>query len=140
METKPIPPQIQSRLVWWNKSAVLLRISYVALTMLSIICSVIVGSSSAVAASNTSSSLTRFGFLAAWQVAILSMTAAVAVGMLTAFDIRGHADRQRKAWRKLDTATLRYAHEKNYTIRQLDAVYASCENMLSDDKEPTRQD
>ena len=137
--TRPIPSDIQKALNWWERSAIILRALYVILTMLSIICSVIVGSSSASSAVTSSStgSSSEFGFLEAWQVAVLSMTAAIAVGVLSALDIRGNAERMRKAWRKLNIAAVRYKEETDYTIKQLNVAYAEAEAMISESKTPT---
>ena len=135
MPEKPVPQKIQTILSHWSIAANLLLTLYIAFTMLSIVCSVIVGSSSAVAASVSDNSLTRFGFLAAWQVALLSILAAIAVGALSAFDVRGNYVRRKKVVRILRDAILNYEQgKKGYTMDKLLAEFDSCEKTLMESK------
>jgi hypothetical protein len=126
---RPIAKELTDCLHWWNRAANILRALWVILAILSILCSVLVGGSSAtsIATSGSTGSASKFGFLEAWQVAVLSIISAMAVGIMSALDIRGNADRTRKAWRMLNSAVIDYKTESHYKIEQLNKVYKAAE-------------
>lgn len=129
MSKPPVAKEITDCLHWWNRAANILRALWAFLTILSILCSVLVGGSSAtsVATSGSTGSASKFGFLEAWQVAALSITSAMAVGIMSALDIRGNADRTRRAWRMLNSAVIQYKTELRYKIEQVNKVYKDAE-------------
>jgi hypothetical protein len=108
----------------WNISAIFLRVAYIFLVLLSIVSSVIVAS--------------KFSSLDPIWVEILAMTAAISVGLLSALDIGGNANRMRKAWRKLNAAVIKYEEEENYTIEELLSTYEAAEAMIADSKESAK--
>lgn len=127
VEPKIIPHEVEHALKWWNYSAIILRVVFAALTTLSLICSVIVGSSTATVAAG---SLADIGFLEFWHIAVLSMTAAAAVAILAAFDVRGNADRFRKAWVWLHGALTDYKYQEDYDMKKLIDVYKDAEKLI----------
>jgi len=131
----PLLPEIENCLHNWNSNADMLRGLFIALTALSLICTVLVGGSSATAATVSATSSSQVGFLTAWEVAVLSIMAAISVGIMSALDIRGNADRIRRAWRKLNSAVMEYKTEDGFTVEQLNQAYRDAEAIIGVSKE-----
>jgi len=89
--------------------------------MLSIACSVIVAS--------------KFSTLEPLAVEALAMVSAISVGLLSALDIGGNANRMRKAWRKLNIAVLKFEEDDTYKLEELLSAYTAAEDLITDGKE-----
>lgn len=64
--------------------------------------------------------------------------AAVSYGIISAFDIGDKANRTRQAWRKLNTAVLRYQEQQDFTMKELIDVYSDAEDIVGDVKSDLR--
>lgn len=138
----PISNRISGCLSWWGASAILLRTAFVILMILSIGSSVLIGGSSVGATTTTTTGSTTSGtsttaFLQPWQVLTLSATAAISVGIMSGLDLRGNADRVRRAWRVLNSAVIHYETDPNFTVQELNEAYTKAEDIISEGRTPS---
>jgi hypothetical protein len=118
------PKRIRNSLRDWNIAAVGLRVIYIFLVTLSIVCSVIVAA--------------KVSSLAPIVVEGLAIVAAISVGLLSGLDIGGNANRMRKAWRRLNPAVIRFEEDSNYKEEELFRAYEDAEAMIAEIKESPR--
>jgi hypothetical protein len=115
---REIPPEIADNLKRWVWIANSLRILQVVLGIL--------GTASALLVTTFTEQLR-----VRW-IKICSFTAALAIGILSAFDVGSKADSTRRAWRHLTTAILKYHSDTTFTITQLIDAYTEAEAMVGD--------
>jgi len=65
-------------------------------------------------------------------VKVASFLLALALGLITAFDLGAKASAARGAWRLLNAAILAYENDESYTIQDLFKQYQAGEAMLGD--------
>lgn len=118
---RQIPVKIACCLRDWVIHAAFLRIVHVVLGITATICSLLV----AVKINSWPKNLLEW----------LSLTAAVCVGLLSAFDLGAKANRVRGAWRKLHAATIRFEEDKDYSLKDLVTVYDKAEEIYGDVRE-----
>ncbi|MEA2991736.1 MAG: hypothetical protein QOD40_656 [Alphaproteobacteria bacterium] len=92
---RPIPQEISKRLSDWNKIAIFLRATYIALGLIGVLSPLFVA--------------TFADAMVTWQVRALSFAASASVGIFAAFDIGNLTTRWREAWKHLNAACLDYA-------------------------------
>jgi hypothetical protein len=104
----------------WNKLATSLQRTYVALG--------ITATLSSLAVATFTAELKPIG------VKIVSFLLAVALGLITAFDVGGKANSCRSAWRILKAAILSYENNPDFTIQELHQQYLTGEALIGDIK------
>lgn len=72
------------------------------------------------------------------QIEWLAFVAAVSVGLLNGFDIGSKANRMRRAWRKLNSAILRFEGISCNGIEEVITAYEEAEMIIGDVKEEPR--
>jgi len=115
---RQVPLEIHDNLRSWDRIATTLRIIFVTL-----------GCIATVAAIVATTFNEQMGIL--WtKVCICS--AAVAVGLLTAFDIAGKANAMRRACRNLRAAIMLYKWESTFTVADLISEYRRGQDLVGD--------
>jgi len=115
---RQVPLEIYDNLRSWDRIATTLRIIFVTLGS--------VATTSAVVATTFNEQMGTF-----WtKVCICS--AAVSVGLLTAFDISGKANAMRRACRNLRAAIMLYKWESPFTIADLISEYRRGQDLVGD--------
>jgi hypothetical protein len=113
---REIPTEIAGQLRKWNRMARCLRILQVSLGVL--------GTASAF-------TVTTFaGELGTLLVKVFSFAAALAIGILTAFDIGGKANATRQAHRLLNLAVVRYLYLPASSLDNLFDSYAQAQEIV----------
>lgn len=118
--SRAVPAGYRELLPVWNRLAVRLHTTYIALGATATV-------SSLVAASFT----VELGVVG---VKVCSFIAAVSLALLTAFDVGGKGNGARSAWRLLNSAVLAYENNPQFSIERLHADYIAGENLLGDVK------
>jgi len=108
-------PYLDIRIVW-NRLASTLQLVYVLLGL------------TATGASLVVSSFTTE--LPTGWIKALSFSSAVALALITAFNIGGKTNAARTAWRTLNAAVLAYGEDSTFTIQQLHGAYVTGEDQL----------
>lgn len=116
--TKEVPQDIVEALRSWDRTAGQLRFAQVFLGVL--------GTSAALAVTTFTLELSPI------IVKGLSFTAALCIGLITAFDLNGRANIVRRAWRHLNTVALRYRNVPEASLDSVVDAYSQAEEMLGD--------
>ena len=116
--SREIPIGYRELLPVWNRLAKKLQFTYVAMGVTATVCSLMVAT--------FTTELTNIG------VKCVSFVAALALGLMTSFDVGGKANAARNAWRVLNSATLAYADDPSFTIQDLHKQYETGEKLLGD--------
>jgi hypothetical protein len=114
------PKDYRDLLKIWNDLAQFLQKLYVALGATATITSLVIAT--------FTSELTPLG------VKIASFLLALALGLISAFEIGAKASAARGAWRLLNAAILAYENDESYTIQDLFKQYQAGEAMMGDIK------
>lgn len=115
------PSEISKQLRRWTLLAGVLRALHIVLGTMATVCSLLVA-----AKINSFDRIT---------IEWLSFGAAVAIGLLSAFDLGSKANRFRRAWRRLNIAVVRFSDDENFSKENLFAAYEAAEEMIGDVKE-----
>lgn len=118
---KKVPNEITKQLRIWQFQAISLRCVHVFLGLIAVVCSLVVA-----AKINSFSSV---------YIEWLAVTAAIATGLLSAFDLGLKANRTRAAWRILNAGKLRYESDPDTPISALVDAYEKGESYIGDVKE-----
>jgi hypothetical protein len=116
--SREIPIGYRELLPVWNQLAKRLQMTYVIMGVVATICSLAVATFTAE--------------LGSAGIKAFSFTAALALGLITSFDIGGKANAARGAWRLLNSAVLAYSDDSEFTIQELHKQYEAGETMLGD--------
>jgi hypothetical protein len=114
---REVPPKMSDALRRWDRIAITLRYTQVALGTTGIVSALIVAT---------------FTKELGDYLKVYSFLAALSIGILTAFDIGGKANKTRQAWRHLNTAILRYLYVQASSIDNLIDSYSQAEAMVGD--------
>jgi len=117
-EKVPVPKDIKERRAKWHWVARTLRGFHIILGVIAI------GSSVTVAARLVEEK----SIIMAW----VAWLAAISSALLTSMNLETKSNHFRAAWRKLNTAILRYETEDNFTIKELNDAYENAENTIGD--------
>jgi hypothetical protein len=121
METtmkREVPTEILRNLQSWKIMAILLRVTFVFLGSVATVAGLVV--------------TTFNGEIGTWWTKIFALSAAAALGLLTAFDISGKANAVRKAWRNLNAAAILYREDPTYSFAELLKEYKKGEDLVGD--------
>jgi hypothetical protein len=117
---RQVPQGYGDLLPVWNSLAKKLQMTYIALGTIATVSSLVIATFTV--------ELTPLG------VKIGSFLLALALGLITAFDIGGKANAARAAWRLLNAAVLAYVNDSSYSIQDLYKQYVAGEALLGDIK------
>jgi hypothetical protein len=134
METDPITTDdainkdavlndINARLKTWSRQTNYLRTLHALLTFTATVCSFLVASK-----------VTDNDSIVRPYISWVSFTAAVCIGILSAFDLGSKANRVRRAWRILNVSLMRYRKGK-LPIEELLNIYLQAEEIIGDVRE-----
>jgi len=112
----PIPEEIAANLKTWVWITNSLRILQVLLG--------VVGTAAALTATTFTTDLPH-----PWTKVCMAV-AAFCIGILTAFDIGGKADKTRQAWRQLTGAIMLYRYDDTFTLPKLVEAYEKAEDLV----------
>lgn len=116
LHERKIPQHIESSLFHWRITVSQLRSLQVVLGVSGIVSAIVV--------------TTFTTDLSPLVLKMASLTSAVCIGIISAFDIGGKANATRAAWRHLNIAVLRYQSVAESTIDNLIDSYAQAEAMI----------
>jgi len=119
-EKREVPEEIKKVFKDWNRAATGTSIAWIVMVIISTIGSVFVA--------------ITVSFLAPIMVEFAAFLAAISVGLVNAFDMRGHARRHRTAWRILNAAMMRYEHGE-LTKEKLFEAYEKGEAVIMEMKQ-----
>lgn len=114
---------INARLKTWGRQTNYLRTVHALLTFSATVCSFLVASK----VTDENSAVRPY-------ISWVSFTAAVCIGILSAFDLGSKANRVRKAWRILNVSLMRYKKGK-LSIGELLDKYLQAEEIIGDVRE-----
>jgi hypothetical protein len=90
-----------------------------------------------VVTATTASILAAAGLGKGWSPVVenpLSIVAAVAIGLVSAFELGNKANSFRNAWRVLHAAIMRFEEDAAYSVNQLIGEYEAAEKLIGDTK------
>ena len=122
---KQVPVEISKQLSRWAILAKLLRAGHAFLSITALLCSLLV----------SSDLILIIPRIAVLDKKLLAFIAALSVGLLSGFDLGAKSNRQRRAWRKLNTAIIRYKEELEYPVESLIKAYEDAEEIIGDVKD-----
>jgi len=122
-QARQVPPEVSDTLNHWRCLAAGIRVLHVILVILAVGCSLV-------------ASTVRAPASIVWlSPKLFSFAAALAISLLSAFELGKKANAIRDAWRVLTAAVWRYKYETDFTLEKLIAAYESAERNIGGVKE-----